>query len=417
MPYSFFEFQRNDDPLTRRLPPSGLAQELMSARAALEQIGVLTEDHIAISLRFLNEQERATLLQLRAESGTLADTLTRLPEYLRLLGVGHARALAAIDSIERRRPPLLTEPQRILPDDIVVFAKVSKFEWDMRQLSFTSDAELLQHYRREGKDIDAIIEARDTHNASVRRVQEILGAHRVKSYWEWAGGQVPPTKLVIMLGGDDTFKAGSQLIRDSFALGLNSDVFRSVGAHLRLDVAQLESVLARLAQGEFQVEEWTRLLVQVNGDAPFLALDELYIGEMESRFTGRATIEDNARVIRAKGSGILVATGSGSTGWFRSATHSAYSGKNIWPRTALHAEYAVREPYGVFEEAPENGVLTPGARLVIRSSHNKVGIISPDCVRDVPFPRGNSATVTLGTPLKVLSFARPWTNSPATPAT
>ncbi len=407
MPYSFPEFRAPASLLNGALPAAALAKELGIARRTMEQIGVLTEDHLAISLQFLTEAERQRLLQLRQRSCTLADSLTLLPEYLRLLADGHTRALAAIDSIERRRPPLPTEPQRIGLDDIVVFAKVSKFAWDMRQLHFTSDAQLLEHYRREGADIDTIIEGRDNHDASLKRVQEIVGPERVKTYWEWANGQVPPAKLVVMLGGDDTFKAGSQQIKHEFVLGLNSDVFHSVGAHLRLDVAQLEPALVRLARGEFLVEEWTRLCVQVNGEAPFFALDELYIGEMEARFTGRATIEDNARTIRAKGSGILIATGSGSTGWFRSATHSAYAGKNLWPRTALHAEYTVREPYGVLEEIPDNGVILPGTRLVVRSSHNKVGIISPDCVRDVRFPRGNIASVSLGPPLKVVTLARP----------
>ena len=326
-------------------------------------------------------------------------------EYSSLIAVGHERALSKIDLLEQRRCPRENEPQRITLDDLIVFAKVPKSEWDMRQLGITSERDLIAHYRREGVDIDTVFAGRDSHNASVERMKELVGADRVKSYWEWSQGTIPPAKLVIMLGGDDTFKAGSHLIQDSYVLGVNSDVMLSVGAHLRLDVNQMAAALGRLERGQFLLEEWTRLSAAVDGGEPILALDELFVGEMESRFTARSTVEQNAELLRTKGSGNLFVTGSGSSGWLRAATYSAYSGKNLWPRTAQHAEYAEREPYGILERAPENRELLPGEEIIIRSSHNRNGIISPDCVYDIRFPRGHVAVVRLGLPLKVVSFA------------
>ena len=404
MPYQFDDLRRSLPALAGALPPADIARELREVRRGVERIGVLTEAHIDLAVRHLSAEEQGRLQAIRHHQGSFLEHQTMLGEFCSLVALGHDRALAKIDLLEKRRPALQSEPQRITLEDLVVLAKVSKFDWDMRQLGFSSDAQLLEHYRSEGADIENILDGRANHDASVARMVELVGAERVKTYWDWSQGQIPAAKLVVMLGGDDTFKAGSQYVRDSYVLGINSDVFHSVGAHLRLDVNHMLAVLTALERGNFQIEEWTRLEVRVNGGEPVLALDELFIGELEARFTARSTIEQRAQLIRTKGSGVLIATGSGSTGWLRAATHSAYSGKNVWPRTARHAEFAVREPYGILETAPENGELLPGEELVIRSSHNRNGIISPDCVRDFRFPRGNVATVRLGQPLKVLNF-------------
>jgi hypothetical protein len=109
--------------------------------------------------------------------------------------------------------------------------------------------------------------------------------------------------------------------------------------------------------------------------------------------------------IHSKGSGVIVATGAGSTGWFSSAAKYIYPDGRKFPRTAKRFEFVSREPYG--EPLPENeltGTYEQHETMVVRVNSKHKPIVSGDSIWVQPVKEGDEVRVSLSDkPLKVIT--------------
>ena len=312
-------------------------------------------------------------------------------------------------SNEKLRAPNEDEPVKIKLGNILVLPKQSKLEWDMMTLNL-SEEKVIAHYKQERVDVLNIISAHKAHNRSIGVLKEYIKPEqflRRESYKnEEMRDKISKADLVIAIGGDDHIKFVSHLIDDTFLLALNSDPERSTGALTSGTVADFSEALEKLTNGEFLVEEWTRLSTTLNGTLLPLCCSEIYLGEERARFGSRSTIQYRNETYSTKGSGILVAPGTGSTGWFRSASRYEFKEDHTWPKTELHAEFIVKEPYGdIDKETLLSGSLEPKEEIIITSSNNHEGELSVDSLSNHAFNRGSEARIRISDkPLKVLSL-------------
>lgn len=328
---------------------------------------------------------------------------------------------------ESTRPPQGLEPQKISLDRTVVLLKRSKLSYDMDTLGLSRE-QTIEHYRTNSpEDADKIIAADQTHSASIEALRKIYTEAGVQERFMVLDSFDAPTlakalsdvDLVISLGGDDHFKSVARHVTDQLVLVLNSDAQRSVGALTYFNEAHFEKVFAALRAGNFLVEEWSRIsatvrIPQKNGEkviTPTAACSELHVADKFSDYTMRGLVDHYAvdgtikRTFPLKGTGVLIATGAGSTGWFHSAGLYCYPEGHPWNRTDQRLEYIAREPYGV--RGPwefYNGTVLPGEKLVVRSTSNHTPLVSGDSVWAEPLPRGSTATIELAAaPLKIIS--------------
>lgn len=133
--------------------------------------------------------------------------------------------------------------------------------------------------------------------------------------------------VVVVFGGDGTLLSVHQHVEDTPVLPVRGDS-GSVGSLLNhVDPSQAASLLSQEAYRE---ESWGRVRVDPFG---VLGLNEIYFGPLYATGNAHFRVEG----VDAHASGLVVATGCGSTAWY------AELGGDEFPRTSQEPRYVTRE--------------------------------------------------------------------------
>ena len=132
-------------------------------------------------------------------------------------------------------------------------------------------------------------------------------------------GRLTATTLLVTLGGDGTFLSGAHLAapRGIPILGVN---LGRLGFLTELEADQLESSLARFADGAYRIEERTMLQVTLNragrSVAKAIGLNEVVIDHSGDARMLRLEIEVAGQAVGViDADGVIVATATGSTAY------------------------------------------------------------------------------------------------------
>ncbi len=189
-----------------------------------------------------------------------------------------------------------------------------------------------------------------------------------------------PDDVVVAVGQDGLVANVAKYLEGQPVVGINPDPSRYDGVLVRHDVAAgLER--ARAAQAdEAELEERTMVEARIDGRITLRALNEVFVGHC-SHQSARYRIRFDGREERHSSSGLIVTTGTGSTGWARSIWRSRGNcgidlPKPCEPRTA----FFVREAFPSVSTGCEvtEGVLQPGVELEVVSRMNEGGVIFGD---------------------------------------
>lgn len=277
---------------------------------------------------------------------------------------------------------------------ILTIIKHSKFEWEKIQFGWTDD-ELKNKLIKEKANLDTILKSHDK-QLEVREnfknifKSDFLMLDEVKI--------ITGYDLIIVLGGDNSFTNISHHIKDAMILGVNSDPERSVGSLTKWSINNINDIkyLSSLIENKkYGIESWTRLKAKVDGKDITQATSEYFLGEKLRSQMSRHILELNGKKIEQKCSGLLIATGVGSTGWYKSASKSP----DLWPKDALYAKFLATELYS---GDVKNGYISGDDILKIYSLNDNDGCLSVDAWEHILFERGMLAEISIGSPLKVL---------------
>jgi hypothetical protein len=293
----------------------------------------------------------------------------------------------------------------IAREQILVIAKMSKLEWDMKQTGL-SEAELVARYNTQGTGSEKIFSSYLRQKQVVDDLKNEFTAEQIISVEEYQSEKFANYKLIVALGGDDHFKKITHLIDDDRPiLGVNSDPSTSTGALLSTNAAELPAVISALERGDYRLEPWSRIRISVDGKDYGPAVNEIVLGKVDFRLTSRHILELDGEKVTHKSSGILISTGAGSTGWFSSAGLYLSTEPRIFEKSADYARFELREPTVTFEETAlgrkvifpplVEGVLKQGSTLKIISLNNSEGIATRDSIDTIPFERGSVAEIAL----------------------
>lgn len=126
-----------------------------------------------------------------------------------------------------------------------------------------------------------------------------------------------PDDLVVCLGQDGLVANVAKYLDGQTVVGLNPDPSRFDGVLARHPVASaaklLEGALARTAK----IEERTMVEARTDDGQRLLALNEIFVGHRTHQ-SARYTMRWNSEEERQSSSGVVIATGTGATGWMRS---------------------------------------------------------------------------------------------------
>lgn len=284
----------------------------------------------------------------------------------------------------------------------LIVYKPSKVECDLSE--WKSRKNLSEYYERIGANVFEIFEA-DAHQTKAREWMQKVFQCEMESIYQFGHRNftVKDYDLIISLGGDNSFTKISHSCDSTPILGVNSDPERSRGhllsASIRTeqDVHELE---LNLRKSDFRIEEWPRIECEINNDiSTTLATSEIFVGEKLRKNMSRHILEHTYVNEEQKSSGLLVSTGAGYTGWYKSATSQIDDIGCFKPAQILY--WAVTEP---FEASVKNGYISNDSVMKVRSL-NDDGIISIDSWEEYDFSRGATAEIKIGKSLKVVKFA------------
>lgn len=215
--------------------------------------------------------------------------------------------------------------------------------------------------------------------------------------------------LVVTVGRDGLVVNAAKYVDGHPIIGVNPDPARWDGVLLPFSPSSARRGVQAVLQATFAVKRVTMAEVALNDGQRMLAFNDFLIGRKD-HISARYAISWHGTRESQSSSGVLVATGAGSTGWFSSTQNMAESLSRLLlpaapalPRLKLawddpRLAFVVREPYrsrssGVAIGA---GLLSPGEALTIESQMPEGGAIFSDGVLDdaLVFDSGTVATIT-----------------------
>ena len=193
-------------------------------------------------------------------------------------------------------------------------------------------------------------------------------------------------QLIVVLGQDGLVANVAKYAGDCPILGINPDPARHDGILLPFAIGEAVTALSQALDSALPTRTVSLAEVKLRDGQRLLAFNDLFIGP-EVHISARYQLRYRGTQEDQSSSGILIATGAGTTGWLSSLYHMAQAlqgGRAVaaprmdWESRELY--FVVREPFlsrtsGVSLTA---GPLGPGEVLEVASRMPRRGIIFSD---------------------------------------
>jgi hypothetical protein len=184
-----------------------------------------------------------------------------------------------------------------------------------------------------------------------------------------------PGDVVVVLGQDGLVANVAKYLDGQPVVGLNP--WPGVLATHPPDAAA--DLLADLAAGRAAIERRTMASAHLDDGQSLLALNEVFVGHA-SHQSARYALEVGGRSERQSSSGLIVATGTGATGWAASLRRERHSSLRMPGPEEDRLAFFVREPWPSPATGTEldEGELEGGAALIVQSEMNAGGVVFGD---------------------------------------
>jgi NAD kinase len=217
--------------------------------------------------------------------------------------------------------------------------------------------------------------------------------------------------VIVALGQDGLVANTLKYLNGQRLVGVNPDPQRWDGLLLPFQVKDLEKIMREVVHGGRNIRQVTMAQANLNTGLSLCAVNDLFIGT-RTHCSARYRISSGKELESHSSSGVIISTGLGSTGWFKSlmagaAGIAAASGSA--PKKALnntrfswdsdYLYFTVREPFPSNTTGAELvfGKITRRQPLLIESMMAENGVIFSDGIEHdfLEFNSGTKATITL----------------------
>ncbi len=249
-----------------------------------------------------------------------------------------------------------------------------------------------------GQDIEVL---EDRH----RQLHATLHAARAAVPSDWRQAEVKradldrfvfgPEDVIVVVGQDGLVANVAKYLGGQPVLGVNPAADLYDGILVRVPLARFKSLLPASVAGSAPVERRTMVEARLDSGERLLALNEVFVGH-RSHQSARYRITCGARAEDQSSSGLIVASGTGATGWARSISEATHASLPLGPEERAVA-YFVREP---FPSIATGTSLRMGKlareRLAVTSRMNDGGVIFADGIEQDHLAFDWGREVTLG---------------------
>lgn len=204
-----------------------------------------------------------------------------------------------------------------------------------------------------------------------------------------------PEDIVVPIGQDGLVANLAKYLDGQLVIGVSPDLASSEGVLTRHGVDHLPKLLKAAAHRDVAVQARAMVKASAGEGLSLLALNELFIGH-RSHQSARYIVQSAGAEEFQSSSGMIVATGTGLTGWAKSimtATHRAFQ---IAPEENRAAFFA-REPWPSRTSGCEIAAGEVGDGLTLLSRINEGGVIFADGIEQdfLPFDWGVAASIRM----------------------
>ncbi|SMX32156.1 hypothetical protein [Maliponia aquimaris] len=204
-----------------------------------------------------------------------------------------------------------------------------------------------------------------------------------------------PNDVVVAVGQDGLVANLAKYLDGQPVIGVTPDPESSEGVLVRHGAATLPGLLPRVAARDMDGERRTMIEARVNAGGALLGLNDLFIGH-RSHQSARYDLRYGEAEEFQSSSGVVVATGTGLSGWARSimtATGADYDFSAVDPAAAFFA----REPWPsrTSGDRLRSGQIGRDKTVQILSRINEGGVIFADGLEQdyLPFDWGTRVEI------------------------
>jgi hypothetical protein len=203
-----------------------------------------------------------------------------------------------------------------------------------------------------------------------------------------------PDDVVVAVGQDGLVANVAKYLEGQPVIGVNPDPARYEGVLARHPSAAVADLLRSLSN--LPISERTMVVATTDTGLSIRALNEVFIGHATHqsaryRLTHRDAVEDHSS------SGVIIATGTGATGWARSV-HRCHQSRLVLPEPCdPELVFFVREAWPSVATGAEltEGIVASDGTLTVTSAMNGGGTVFGDGIEGdaLPLPWGASVHI------------------------
>jgi hypothetical protein len=187
-----------------------------------------------------------------------------------------------------------------------------------------------------------------------------------------------PEDIVLAVGQDGLVANAAKYLTGQPVLGINPEPERNPGILVPHSAASALRLLQPAAARRVPIEHRTMLRAELEDGQHLLALNEVFVGHF-SHQSARYDIAFATKTESQSSSGVIVASGTGATGWALSIVTATKTELKLAP-TDRAAVFLVREPWPskATGASISSGRIEEGARFRLTSRMNEGGVIFGD---------------------------------------
>lgn len=192
-----------------------------------------------------------------------------------------------------------------------------------------------------------------------------------------------PEDVIIAVGQDGLVANAAKYLSGQPVVGINPDPRHHDGVLVPHPPAAAGDLLAVIAAGRARIQARVMAAASLDDGQTLLALNEVFVGH-RSHQSARYRLRAADRQERQSSSGLIVATGTGATGWARSIERQRRAPVALPAPEAPQLTFFVREPFPSVATGTEieQGLLPEGQQLEIVSEMNDGGVVFADGIEE-----------------------------------
>ena len=263
---------------------------------------------------------------------------------------------------------------------VVVITRETEYELLLAHHATRGQAEFFLSAR--GQSIDEL-EARH------QRFEQALHQVMAEIPTEWRRNRVrrdeldrflfEPDDLVIAVGQDGLVANVAKYLSGQLVIGVNPDRKIFDGILVPFAAEQVGGIITPALHGDIDIQRRTMVVASLDDGQKLVGLNEIFLGH-HSHQSARYQISCNTLEERHSSSGVIVATGTGATGWARSIHRERHDQVELPLPEENRLAFYVREAFPSIATGTSitSGLLQDDEYLEVRSEMNNGGVIFGD---------------------------------------